>query len=89
MSKLTCLAVVVCAALPVPAAARAPASTVALAARVMYFSPQQAYARSANGKAAEAKLAALRAEKAKEIAARNARLKGLQDALQPTPTRRP
>jgi len=82
VSKLACLVVVVCAALPVSAAAQVPASTVGLAARVMYFSPQQAYARSADGKAAEAKLAALRAEKAKEIAARNARLKGLQDALQ-------
>jgi Skp family chaperone for outer membrane proteins len=76
------LAAAVCVGLPVAAAAQAPSSTNALASRVVFFSPQQAYAHSVDGKLAEARLASLRLEKSKEIAARNARLKGLQDALQ-------
>ena len=51
-------------------------------ARLAYFSPQRAFALSSDGKAAEAKLTALEAAKAKEIAARNAKLKELQDALE-------
>jgi outer membrane protein len=49
--------------------------------RLAYFSPQRAFALSPDGKAAEAKLSALEAAKGKEIAARNAKLKQLQDAL--------
>ena len=50
--------------------------------RLAYFSPERAYAQSSAGKSAQAKLASLQVEKAKEISARNAKLKGLQDALQ-------
>lgn len=50
--------------------------------RLAYFSPGRAYAQSTAGKTAEAKLASWQAEKAKEISARNARLKALQDAVQ-------
>ena len=50
--------------------------------RLAYFSPERAYAQSTAGKSAQAKLASLQVERAKEIGARNAKLKGLQDALQ-------
>ena len=50
--------------------------------RLAYFSPQRAFALSADGRAAEAKLSALEAARGKEIATRNAKLKELQDALE-------
>ena len=50
--------------------------------RLAYFSPQRAFALSSEGKAAEAKLSALEVARGKEIAARNAKLKELQDALE-------
>ena len=50
--------------------------------RMAYFSPQRAFALSADGKAAQTKLAALEVERGKELTARNARLKEMQDALQ-------
>src|SRR5688572_7975565 len=43
--------------------------------RLAYFSPERAYAESTAGKSAQAKLASLQAETAKEISARNAKLK--------------
>lgn len=52
------------------------------ATRLAYFSPQRAFALSADGKAAEAKLNALEAERSKEIAARNAKLQVMQNSLQ-------
>jgi len=52
------------------------------AARLAYFSPQRAFALSPDGKAAEARLSALEAERSKEIAARNARLQELQNSLE-------
>ena len=51
-------------------------------ARLAYFSPQRAFALSADGKAAEARLNALEAERSKEIASRNAKLKDMQNTLQ-------
>ncbi len=56
-----------------------PASDIAT--RLAYFSPQRAFAISADGKSAQARLAALEAETSKEINARTAKLKGMQDAL--------
>lgn len=47
-----------------------------------YFSPQRAFAASPEGRDAETRLTALQAERAKELDARNERLKALQDALQ-------
>ena len=51
-------------------------------AKLAYFSPQRAFALSADGKSAEAKLNALEAERSKEIAARNAKLQDMQTSLQ-------
>jgi Skp family chaperone for outer membrane proteins len=51
-------------------------------ARLAYFSPERAFAMSPDGKAAEAKLTALEAERSKELSARTARLKDMQDSLQ-------
>lgn len=67
----------------VPAAGAAQAALPAseAAARMAYFSPQRAFALSADGKAAQAKLSSLEAERTKEITARTAKLKELQDAL--------
>ena len=50
--------------------------------QMAYFSPQRAFALSGDGKAAQTKLAALEVERGKELAARNAKLKEMQDALQ-------
>lgn len=52
-----------------------------LAGQVAYFSPQRAFALSVDGKQAQAKLAALEAERSREIAARTSRLNGLRDVL--------
>ena|SRR6187549_3732914 len=49
---------------------------------VGYFSPQRAFAASPEGRDAETRLTALQAERAKELDARNQRLKALQDVLQ-------
>ena len=56
----------------------------ALMARLAYFSPQRAFALSPDGKAAEAKLSALEAERSKELAARTAKLQDMQNSLQQT-----
>ena len=50
--------------------------------KLAYFSPQRAFAISADGKAAEATLNALEVERGKEIAARNAKLQNMQNSLQ-------
>ena len=49
--------------------------------RMAYFSPQRAFALSTDGKAAQARLSALEAERTKEITARTAKLQELQDSL--------
>jgi Skp family chaperone for outer membrane proteins len=67
--------------LVLPVAASAQAS---LPIPVAYFSPQRAFAASPEGKDVETKLAALQAVREKELAARNQKLKALQDALQTT-----
>ena len=50
--------------------------------RLAYFSPERAFAMSSDSKAAQAKLTALEAERGKELAARNAKLKDMQVALE-------
>ena len=67
--------------LPAAAGAQTPAAANAAGLRLAYFSPERAYAQSNAGKTAQAKLASLQAEKEKELSARTAKLKGLQDAL--------
>ena len=47
-----------------------------------YFSPQRAFALSPDGKAADAKLAALEVERGRQLATRNAKLKEMENALQ-------
>jgi Skp family chaperone for outer membrane proteins len=48
---------------------------------VAYFSPQRAFAASTEGQVAQTRLTALRAERAKELDARNQKVKALQDSL--------
>jgi len=67
---------------PPSASAQAPVAPDALASRLAYFSPQRAFALSADGKAAQSKLAAIEGETGKQLAARNAKLKEMQDTLQ-------
>ena len=50
--------------------------------RLASFSPQRAFALSPDGKAAEARLTALEAERSKEIASRNAKQQDMQNSLQ-------
>ena len=57
-------------------------SVTDVTSRLAYFSPQRAFALSSDGKAAQTKLAALEVERSKELAARNAKLQELQEALQ-------
>ena len=66
---------------PHAAAAQAALTVSDATSRMAYFSPQRAFALSADGKAAQAKLSTLEAERTREITARTAKLKELQDAL--------
>ena len=74
--------VLVSLSLPSLAVAQGALPTDVASSRLAYFSPQRAFALSADGKAAEAKLSSLEAAKSKEIAARTAKLKDMQDALE-------
>ena len=49
--------------------------------RIAYFSPQRAFALSLDGKAAQAKLAALEAETTKQLGTRTAKLNELRDFI--------
>ena len=49
--------------------------------RMAYFSPQRAFALSADGKAAEARLAALEVENSREISGRTAKLNELREFI--------
>lgn len=73
------MAAVLVAGLPVAVSAQAaPSAPLPIA----YFSPQRAFFASPDGKIAQARLTSLQAQRAKEVDARNAKLKQLQDALQ-------
>jgi len=78
------LAALTLVALPSVAGAQTQSPLDAAGFRLAYFSPERAYAQSSAGKTAQAKMASWQAEKAKEISARNAKLKELQDTLQRT-----
>jgi Skp family chaperone for outer membrane proteins len=75
VAALPVLLVIPCAAV---AQARLPGDALS---RMAYFSPQRAFALSADGKVAQARLSALEAERTKELNARTARLNDLRDAL--------
>ena len=64
------------------ASAQAPVLPDAATSRLVYFSPQRAFATSSAGKAAQSKLAALESERGKELATRNAKLKEMQTSLE-------
>ena len=83
MMRLLCAPALVLCALPSLASAQGALPTDT-AMKLAYFSPQRAFALSTDGKAAEAKLGALEAERSKEIAARNAKLQDMQSALEKT-----
>ena len=82
MARFLFASTLVLLSLPSLAVAQNAVQPDALMARLAYFSPQRAFALSPDGKAAEARLAALEAERGKEIAARNAKLKDMQNSLQ-------
>jgi len=79
----TCLryALLLSLALPSAAAAQLRQPTGVDAIRLAYISPQRAFYESDHGKAAQVKLSSLQAETSREVEARNARLKAMQDAL--------
>ena len=68
-------------ALPSLAAAQIPPAATADAIRLAYFSPQRTFYESETGKAVQGKLSALQAETSREVEARSARLKALQETL--------
>ena len=82
MVRFLFAAVLVLLSLPSLTFAQGALPTDAASSRLAYFSPQRAFALSSDGKAAEAKLSALEAATSKEIAARNAKLKDMQEALE-------
>ena len=79
MLKLLGYAAVLSLAAPSATYAQTPAES---STRLAYFSPQRAFAVSPDGKLAEAKLAALQMERAKEAEARSQQLQKLQATLQ-------
>ncbi len=68
-------------AAPVAASAQAPSATAAAAPSIAYVSSSRAFAASADGKAAETTVAALREKRARDIDRRNMTLKDLKRAL--------
>jgi Skp family chaperone for outer membrane proteins len=81
MQKCAFTALVLSMVLPSIASAQAPQSTNVDAIRLAYFSPQRAFFQSNEGKAAQARLTTLQSQKSREVDARNAKLKALQDEL--------
>jgi Skp family chaperone for outer membrane proteins len=67
--------------IPSSVSAQAPDAAADRALRMAYFSPQRAFALSVDGKAAQAKLAALDADTSKEISTRTARLNELREFI--------
>jgi Skp family chaperone for outer membrane proteins len=81
MPKCVSGALVLLLAAPSIAAAQVAQSVVADPARLAYVSPERAFYESNDGKAAQARLASLQAETSREVEARNAKLKALQQEL--------
>ena len=67
--------------LPSVAAAQLPQSVNADSVRLAYVSPQRVFYESGEGRAAQARLASLESQTTREVAARNAKLKALQEEL--------
>jgi Skp family chaperone for outer membrane proteins len=67
--------------LPAIAAAQSAQSITSDAVRLAYVSPQRVFVASNDGKAAQARLASLQSEASREVEARNAKLKALQQEL--------
>jgi len=67
--------------LPSIAAAQLAQSAAPAPLQLAYVSPQRVFYESNDGKAAQTRLAALESQTTREVTARNAKLKALQDAL--------
>jgi Skp family chaperone for outer membrane proteins len=80
LKRLSC-ALALSLFLPSIAAAQLPQAAVSGSARLAYVSPQRAFFESNDGKAAQARLASLESQTTREMAARNAKLKALQEEL--------
>ena len=80
MPKFAFSALVVSMVLPSIAAAQAQSVNVD-ALRLAYVSPQRAFYESNDGKSAQARLASLQSETSREVEARNAKLKAMQQDL--------
>jgi len=81
MPKCALTALMLSILLPSVAAAQAGQSLGTDAARLAYVSPQRAFFESNDGKAAQARLDSIESETSREVDARNARLKALQQDL--------
>lgn len=81
MRKYALTALVLSMVLPSIAAAQASQSVNNDSIRLAYFSPQRAFFQSSDGKAAEARLTSLQSQTSREVDARNAKLKALQQEL--------
>jgi outer membrane protein len=81
MPKCMSCALVLLLVLPSIAAAQISPSISADPTRLAYVSPQRAFYESNDGKAAQATLASLETEASREVEARNAKLKALQQEL--------
>jgi Skp family chaperone for outer membrane proteins len=81
MPKFVLGALILSAVLPPVAAAQSSPVSAVEATRLAYVSPQRAFYESNDGKSAQTKLAALQSETTRELDARNARLKALQQEL--------
>jgi len=81
MPKCLPSALVLSLMLPSFAAAQSAQSLTPDVIRLAYVSPQRAFYESNDGKAAQAKLASLQSETSREVDARNAKLKALQQEL--------
>ena len=81
MPKYALTALVLSMVLPSIAAAQASQSVNNDSIRLAYFSPQRAFFQSSDGKAAEARLTTLQSQTSREVDARNAKLKALQQEL--------
>jgi len=81
MLKRACMAVMLSVVLPSTAAAQAAQTVTPDTIRLAYFSPQRAFFQSSDGKAAQARLTSLQTQAEREVDARNAKLKALQQEL--------
>ena len=81
MPKCVLGALVLSMVLPSIAAAQLTQSVNADPIRLAFVSPQRAFYESNDGKAAQARLASLQSETSREVDARNAKLKALQQEL--------